>query len=132
MIDGVKEDSGGPDQRFPRQCHIRLRDDFAQIYAVRRYAADKRLTVYVRENNLPFVRLGLSISKKAGGAVVRNQIKRRLREAFRRHKADLPVGFDLLCVVRAGPAAKLDDYVDSLCRLATKAVSFKPGQRRQD
>jgi ribonuclease P protein component len=41
------------------------------------------LQIFVRPNDLGFARLGLSISRRAGNAVMRNTLKRRLREAFR-------------------------------------------------
>jgi ribonuclease P protein component len=45
-------------------------------------------------------RLGLSVSKKVGGAVERNQVKRLLREAFAAESARLPVGTDAVVVAR--------------------------------
>lgn len=48
-------------------------------------------------------RLGLTVSKKVGGAVERNTIKRRLREVFRRRKTELP-GIDLVIIAKRGAA----------------------------
>lgn len=48
-------------------------------------------------------RLGLTVSRRVGGAVVRNRVKRRVREWFRTHRALFPRGKD--CVVVARPAA---------------------------
>lgn len=48
-------------------------------------------------------RLGLTVSRRVGGAVVRNRVKRRVREWFRTHHAIFPKGKD--CVVVARPAA---------------------------
>jgi len=122
----VNQRPANRDKRFPGFVRIRLRDDFARIYAARRYASDKRLTIYVLENELPFTRIGMSVGRKVGGAVVRNLIRRRIREAFRLHKTELPVGYDLLCVVRAGAPASLAEYTDSLCRLTKTAIARSP------
>jgi len=48
-------------------------------------------------------RLGLTVSRRVGKAVVRNALKRRLREFFREHKADLPPA-DLVIVAKPGSA----------------------------
>lgn len=46
-------------------------------------------------------RLGLTVSRRVGGAVVRTRIKRRLREWFRRHRELIPPGKDLVIIARA-------------------------------
>jgi ribonuclease P protein component len=56
--------------------------------------------VYGAPNGLPVTRLGLSVSRKVGGAVQRNRVKRLLREAFRAVQHDLPAGLDLVVVAR--------------------------------
>lgn len=57
--------------------------------------------IYAAANGLEWSRVGLTVSRKAGNAVRRNKWKRRLREIFRRNKGALPVGYDLVVIVRS-------------------------------
>jgi ribonuclease P protein component len=58
------------------------------------------LVLYVRPTRGDACRIGFSISKKLGGAVERNRIKRRLREVLRAKAAKLSPGFDVIMVGR--------------------------------
>ncbi len=111
-----------PDLRFPKSHHLRKDADFQRVYAARVYAADDVLVVNGCENGLTHPRLGLSVSRKVGNAVVRNAWKRRIREAFRLAREVLPAGVDL--VVRPQKEAVLDFHAiaKSLPELAAKIV----------
>lgn len=77
--------------------------------------------MHIAENSLLVTRLGVSVSKRVGNAVVRNAVKRRLREAFRKKKADLPAGFDIVCIASPYSAASLDGVAGSFGELLTRA-----------
>ena len=71
------------DAHFPRERRVRKKAEFDRVYAGDAFAADPMLVVRGVPNGLPQTRLGLSVSRKVGNAVVRNRWKRRIREAFR-------------------------------------------------
>jgi ribonuclease P protein component len=67
-------------------------------------------------------RFGLTVSRRVGGAVVRNRVKRRLREWFRHSAARAVAGLDWVVIARPAAAglesAPLRDELDALCRRA--------------
>ena len=52
--------------------------------------------MFLRANAQPVSRFGFSIKKALGGAVVRNRIRRRVREMVRCHRAEIPAGWDIV------------------------------------
>jgi ribonuclease P protein component len=108
--------------RFLRCYRIRKADEFRAVYGRKARASDHLLLVYARENELGHPRLGLSISRKVGGAVVRNRWKRLIREAFRLNIARLPQGVDLVVIPKQGPPPSFRDLEASLCNVARRAT----------
>ena len=106
------------DQRFLPQYRIRRGADFQRAYRRRMSAGDDLLLVYGCENGLPHPRLGLSVSRKVGDAVVRNRWKRLLREAFRLRRVALPAGLDLVVIPRQQAQPELAKLMESLPALA--------------
>ncbi len=116
------------DQGLPRSRRLLRPAEFARVYGRRATAAAGPLVLYAapREDDSSEVRLGLSVSRRIGNAVVRNRWKRRLREAFRMVRSRLPAGQDYIVVVRSGePAAGSAGarrVEESLVELATRVT----------
>jgi ribonuclease P protein component len=110
------------DARLLSEHRLRRRADFQRAFRRRATAADDRLLIFGHPNGLPHPRLGLSVSRKVGNAVVRNRWKRLLREAFRLDRPTLPPGMDLLVIPRGQTKPKLDEVRQSLCRLAGRVA----------
>jgi ribonuclease P protein component len=112
---------------FPQHFRLKTPAQFKAVYDRKKSAADGLLVVYAGENGLPHSRVGLSVSRKVGGAVVRNRFKRLFREAFRLSRSELPVGVDLIMIPRQNPGEPtLDQYRASLVRLAHQAARKLP------
>jgi ribonuclease P protein component len=107
-------------QRFRPQHRLRHGADFRRVYARRCSASDALIIVYACDNGLPHPRLGLSVSRKVGPAVVRNRWKRLLREAFRLQMPQLPAGIDLVIVPRPAVEPELKPLMSSLSALARR------------
>jgi ribonuclease P protein component len=99
---------------FTRRQRISRADDFAAAYAANARQARGPLVVFTRPNGLPVARLGLSVPRRVGGAVQRNAIKRRLREAFRLLQHECPAGYDLVIAVRPHEIAPMERYRECL------------------
>jgi ribonuclease P protein component len=111
-----------PRLTFPQSRRMKTPAEFERCYARKKSASDGVLVVYACENGLPHPRLGCSVSKKVGNAVVRNRYKRLFREAFRLAQHDLPAGVDLILIPRPGPEPTIDAVKESLVRLAKQAA----------
>ena len=92
MIDNTK---------FPRSARLTTPKEYNLVFKQAKQYKFKEFTVYTRQNNLNYSRLGLAVSKKAAKkAVTRNKIKRIIRENFRLHRENF-IGWDIIVVVRA-------------------------------
>ena len=105
---------------FPRALRLRSKADFDRVYGRRKSVADDVLIVYGRENDAGHPRLGLSVSRKVGGAVQRNLWKRRIRAAFRESQHELPRAVDLVVSPRRRSDASYEAIRASLCDLARR------------
>ena len=135
----------GTDERFCRSARVRRRSDFKRVQREGRRVSLRHFVALLARHEAPGAsrldaaadgdtrgvgpgadgaRLGIVASRRVGSAVVRNRIKRRLREWFRRRRGQLPAGIDLVLIVRPGAdslewaqlVAELDGAIDPITR----------------
>jgi ribonuclease P protein component len=80
------------------------RSEFEAVYRGGRRRMSPQFMVFYRANGLERSRFGASVKKALGGAVVRNRIRRRIREIFRRNYSEIPSGWDIVIHPRASVA----------------------------
>ena len=78
--------------------------EFRRIYRKGRSAVSPCLVVYCQKNRKGQSRLGITVSTKLGHAVVRNRVRRRLREIYRLNKDRVIPGYDMILVARVKAA----------------------------
>jgi ribonuclease P protein component len=91
---------------FPKEVRLRRRSEFLRVQDKgHKVTADCLLCLVLPNGRADgLTRLGLTVSTKVGPSVVRNRIRRRLRELFRVKKATLPKGLDMVFIARSSAA----------------------------
>jgi ribonuclease P protein component len=70
--------------------------DFDAVYRNGKRRSSSHFTVFLKANELPHSRFGFSIKRALGGAVVRNRMRRRIREVIRLHRQEISAGWDFV------------------------------------
>jgi len=104
----VRAPDAEPKGAAPRETltwddRLHHRRQFEAVYSRGVRIAGRSFTLFILPNDCGRSRLGVTVSRKVGNAVVRNQARRRLREIFRRQRAALGPGSDV--VIHARPEA---------------------------
>ena len=80
-------------------CALKLNHVFQRLYRTQG-VADEHLVLYARKNHSATNRVGITVGKKLGHAVVRNRVRRRLREVYRLNEEKFLPGWDIVVVAR--------------------------------
>lgn len=109
---------------------MRKKADFDRAYSQGKRIPSASFTIIAHAAGKERSRLGITISRQVGGAVVRNAVRRRLREAFRRNRESIGAPLDVVIHVR--PAAAGARYSDLEAELlqAVRHLRAQGGQER--
>jgi ribonuclease P protein component len=117
---------------LPRVHRLREPRAFQAVYSRGRSWGDRLVALHVLPAPDDEIRVGISVSKKVGGAVERNRVRRRLREVVRRRLPDLKRGCRLVLVARSeARAARFDDLEAAVERLLARADLIGVGRYRR-
>ena len=83
------------------RCTLKKNSDFRRLYSKGKSAVNPYLAVYCQKNGRGVNRVGYTVSVKLGHAVVRNRVRRRLREIYRLNSPALSSGWDIVVVARS-------------------------------
>lgn len=101
----------------PRSQRLRASRDFAAVARSGRRTRHRLLSITLQPNDLPYSRYGFAVSRRVGGAVVRNLVRRRLREILR--LLPLRAGYDIVITAHADSASarfrELEEALQSIC-----------------
>jgi ribonuclease P protein component len=92
---------------FPKKRRLASNRQFKTVLDHGRRVGDRLLILYVAPNSCGYPRLGVSVGKSSGHAVVRNRLKRLLREAFRQSQDRIPPDFDYVLMISPALSRRL-------------------------
>ena len=105
---------------------LKLNHIFQRLYHTKG-VADGHLVLYARPNRLAENRVGITVSKKLGHAVVRNRTRRRIREVYRLNEDRFTSGWDIVVVARTRSVdAEFGKLTHAYLSLAQKAGLLQP------
>ncbi len=87
---------------FPKKARLTKRSEYLRLSREGRRVHTPHFVVITKKNEKGQNRLGVTVSRKVGNAVVRNRIKRLLRELFRRHQRGNPRQQDIVIIAKKG------------------------------
>lgn len=117
------------EQKFTKKERIRSRTEYTEIFNQGKKTYSSNLIIFCRANGENYTRVGITASRKVGKAVVRNRVKRFLREYYRQHKSYFATSYDYSLVVRQGfsqlPKKKADEQLAALLKRCNQTLKQK-------
>lgn len=119
-----------------RESRLRRNEDFQRVRREGRSYPSPWLVLVVAPNELAHSRFGIAAGKRIGNAVVRNRVKRRLREAVRLRQTRIAPGWDVVLIARESLAdasyEQLDQAVGQLLKRARLTPTVEEEPRREE
>ncbi len=110
---------------------LKLNHVFRRLYSKGKNQVTPHLALYAKRNGGKENRLGITVSNKLGHAVVRNRVRRRLREIYRLHENQFVSGYDLVVVARVRAVyAKFDEIERSFLKAARSLELLKEPEEK--
>ena len=107
---------------------LKLNHIFRRLYSTSGHA-NSHLVLYARKNRTDKNRVGITVSKKLGCAVVRNRVRRRLREVYRLNEQRFAPGWDIVVIARSRAiSADFGKLTEAYLSLARKAEILVPSE----
>lgn len=116
-----------------KEQRVKKNSEFQEVFKKGTSIANRQFVVYrLKKEEQKFFRIGLSVSKKIGNAVVRNQVKRYIRQVFLELKDDVKDQYDYVIIARK-PAADMDfhEIKKSLIHVLKKSKVLDSKQHTQ-
>jgi len=121
---------------FPKSKRLVRGRQFKDVLDRGLRISDRVLTLYMAQNDCGYPRLGVSVGKFWGNAVMRNRLKRLLREAFRQSQDQIPAGFDYVLMIsrrwgksdKSGPKEAVKQLTFEQVRASLLALVNKAGR----
>jgi ribonuclease P protein component len=125
-VDEEKPFAEPPTKRnLPREWRLVRRAEYDAVYREGRRRSSATFVIFTRRNHLPKDRFGMSVKKALGNAVVRNRIRRRVREILRLHREEIAQGWDV--VIHPSRAVATLKFA----KLEAELLSLLPRQKRE-
>lgn len=109
-----------------KKYRIKKNDEFQEVFKKGKSVANRQFVLYVLDKpEQPYFRIGLSVSKKIGKAVVRNRVKRYIRQVFHEERDRIEIGKDYVIIARMPVATmEYEETKKSLLHVLRRANVF--------
>jgi ribonuclease P protein component len=115
-----------PEKKMSSLKGLASNKDFKKVYSNGRSVVDRYMVIYYTPNGKKCSRIGFSVGKKLGNAVVRNRYKRILREITRINEKELSKGYDIVIIARPRIAGEQYRVIEkSFLKLVKRTEMFR-------